>query len=203
MIADDDPFARDGIVRLLRRNPRFEVVSDSPNASELIEPLRRSSPDVVLLDLHMPGPDPVTTIRSLSAAAPAVRIIVLTVDGDEVRALRMLRAGASGYVQKRDAHRELGDAIERVADGYGYVSSHVVSRVARESLEERGLALSNREREVAWRLVDGERVSDIARELRLSPKTVSTYRGRVLQKTGARSNAELIRAALEGRLDGA
>jgi DNA-binding NarL/FixJ family response regulator len=161
---------------------------------------------VVLLDLTMPGPGGLETIKQIKELKPALPVLVLSVHSEQQYAVRALKAGASGYLTKECAPDELVRALRRVVEGGRYLSQDVAELLAREvASNERGTPhkrLSDREFQVLRKLAGGRSVKEIAQELALSEKTISTYRRRILDKMGMRSNAELIRYAVqEGLID--
>jgi DNA-binding NarL/FixJ family response regulator len=203
LIADDHPVVREGLRRIVQDAPGLEVVGEVASGPELLERLPRLPADIVLLDVTMPGPGFLEVLQRLRSEHPTVAVLVLSVHPEDQYAVRALRAGASGYLTKDHSPEELTEAIRRVYRGHKYVSPQLAERLATDlaagARDHRHELLSDREYEVLCLLGSGRTVKDIARSLKLSPKTVSTYRTRVLEKMRASSNADLVRyAALNG-----
>jgi DNA-binding NarL/FixJ family response regulator len=200
-IADDHPIVREGLRRIATEGAGITVTGEAATAAALFELLARVPVDVVLLDVSMPGSAFVETLRSLREKHPTVRVMVLSVHPEDQWALRALRAGAAGYLTKDHSPEQLVEAIRRVARGGRYVSQALAEKLA-ESFDS-GLAqapherLSDREFEVLRCLGSGMAVKDVAARLALSAKTVSTYRGRLLEKMGLSSNADLVKYVVE------
>jgi two-component system, NarL family, invasion response regulator UvrY len=202
-IADDHPVVRAGLRRIVQDSPGLEVVGEVASGHELLERLSKVPADIVLLDVTMPGPGFLEMLQRLRAEHPTVAVLVLSVHPEDQYAVRALRAGASGYLTKDHSPEELTDAIRRVCRGHKYVSPALAERLAADLAggagDSRHELLSDREYEVLCLLGSGRKVKEIARSLELSPKTVSTYRTRILEKMQASSNADLVRyAALHG-----
>jgi DNA-binding NarL/FixJ family response regulator len=169
---------------------------------DLLEQLRTTPVDVLVLDIAMPGPGIVETLRQVKTIQPRARSLVLTAHPEADYAVRVLRAGASGYLTKDRSLEQLSDAIRQVYRGGMYVSPSLGEALAARlggGLEREPAhgALSDREFQVLQGLAGGETLKSIAGRMAVSPKTVSTYRTRILQKLGLRSNADLVRYALE------
>lgn len=203
LIADDHPVVRAGLRRIVQETPGLEVVAEVADGGELFTRLARQPADIVLLDVSMPGHGFLETLQRLRAEHPSVAVLVLSVHPEDQYAVRALRAGASGYLTKDHSPEELAEAIRRVHRGHKYVSPLLAERLAADlavgTREVQHEALSDREYEVLCLIGSGRTVKETACSLQLSPKTVSTYRTRVLEKMHARSNADLVRyAALNG-----
>jgi two-component system, NarL family, invasion response regulator UvrY len=206
MIADDHPIVRKGLRRIVEDAPGLEVVGEVGSGLELLERLPRVPADIVLLDVSMPGLRFLEVLQRLRAEHPTVAVLVLSVHPEDQYAVRALRAGASGYLTKDHSPEELTEAIRRVYRGNKYVSALLAERLAADlaggSRNIRHELLSDREYEVLCLLGSGRTVKEIAHSLELSPKTVSTYRTRVLEKMGATTNADLVRyASQHGLID--
>mgnify|MGYP002382316549 FL=1 len=204
VLADDHQLMREGLRRLLGATPGMHVAGEAGSGHEVLELLRRVAVDVAVLDLSMPGMTGMDLIRRVKTEFPHVAVLVLTMHAEEQYAMRAFRCGASGYLTKDSAGDELVQAIRKVAGGGGYVTAALAERLAmglstlREAARHAGL--TDREFEVFRRIVAGQRLTDIADELHLSIKTVSTHKARVLEKMGLDSTAALIRYGLENRL---
>lgn len=196
-IADDHPIVREGLRRIAVEDAGITVTGEASTANELFRLLSAAAVDVVLLDVSMPGATFVETLIALRERHPTVRILVLSVHPEDQWAMRALRAGAAGYLTKDRSPEQLVQAIRRVARGGKYVSESLAEKLA--GLVDSGRArtphelLSDREFEVLRALGSGMTVKDVAVHLRLSAKTVSTYRARLLEKMGLKSQADLVR----------
>lgn len=200
LIADDHALLRSGLRRILAEELAATSFGEARDADELIQHIRRGSWDLVLLDISMPGRSGLDALRELRALRPKLPVLVLSMHAEEQFAIRALRAGANGYITKERAPEELIEAARRVLEGRRYVSPSLAEKLAEELASGRDGAphdaLSAREFEVLRLLAGGKSVSDIAEQLSLSAKTVSTYRTRILEKMGLGSNAELAHYAL-------
>jgi len=200
-IADDHPIVREGLRRIASEGAGISVMGEASTAGELFRLLGTAGVDVVLLDVSMPGSIFIETLRELRERHPSVKILVLSVHPEDQWALRALRAGAAGYLTKDHSPEQLVEAIRRVARGGRYVSESLAEKLA--GLVDHGRArslhelLSNREFEVLRALGSGMRVKDVAEQLSLSAKTVSTYRARLVEKMGLKSKADLVRYVVE------
>jgi two-component system, NarL family, invasion response regulator UvrY len=198
-IADDHPIVRQGLRRIVEADPGLVISGEAGDAAALLKALESTATDLVLLDVSMPGGPFLDTLRDLRTRHPSVRVLVLSVHPEDQWAVRALRAGASGYLTKDHSPDQLLEAIRRVYRGGKYVSPTLAEHLA-EHLDNGGQRaphelLSDREFEVMRRLGSGLTVSQIATELAISVKTVSTYRTRILQKMAVATNAELVRYA--------
>ena len=208
LIADDHAVLRAGLGMLLRANRDMDVVGEAADGVDVVRKARALRPDVVLLDLSMPGPRSGSVIRSVLRACPTTRVLILTMHDDAAYLRAALSAGAAGYLVKRAADSELLSAIRAVHAGRTFVDMTQTSGgrpapSARTSLQRRSpKALSRREREVLRLLAQGNSNQQIADSIRLSVKTVETYRTRLSEKLGLKGRAELFRFATEsGVLD--
>ena len=200
MLVDDHDLVRTGLRRLLEDNSTFSIVAEAPTGEDSIQLTREHQPDVVLMDLKMPGMGGLEATRKLKRLHPEVRIIIVTMVDDVMFPQRLLRAGASGYLTKDAKIDEITKAIREVMANRRYISPELAQRMATVELDEGRspfAGLSERELQVLMLLMDGQRVSDISNELCLSPKTVSTYRYRLYDKLSVKNDIELTRLALE------
>lgn len=206
VIADDHPVVREGLKYLVSQNRDMILVGEADDARSTLDACRTTAVDVLLLDVSMPGMAVVDLIRELRSQGRSPRILVLSVHPERLYARRVLQAGADGYLTKNHSPTALAEAIRQVHGGRKYVTPALAQELAVSLSEGSALAphdaLSNREYEVFRRLGAGVRVDDIARELALSPKTVRTYRSRIVEKMGIRSTAELIFYAVQNGLVG-
>ena len=198
-IADDHPIVRQGLRRIVEADPGMVISGEADGAAALLAGLETKATDLVLLDVSMPGGLFLETLRELRDRHPSIRVLALSVHPEDEWAVRALKAGASGYLTKDHSPDQLLDAIRRVYRGGKYVSPTLAERLASQ-LDGGGQRaphelLSDREFEVMRRLGSGLTVSQIAGELALSTKTVSTYRTRILEKMAVATNADLVRYA--------
>ena len=201
MIADDHPIVREGVKHILSGCTDMEFTAEVKDGYELLEACNEDNTDVLLLDITMPGMGFQEIIRLLVKKNPDLKILVLSVHSEEHYALRALKAGAMGYLTKDRTPEELETAIRYVQQGDTYITSSLSDKLAmmliREQKNEIYKELSEREYQILCMLGTGRRITDIAKELGLSPKTVSTYRSRIFEKMQFNNNAELIRYAVE------
>jgi DNA-binding NarL/FixJ family response regulator len=198
-IADDHPIVRQGLRRIVETDAGLVIAGEAGDAPALLAALKTTATDLVLLDVSMPGGPFLETLLALREQHPTVRVLVLSVHPEDQWAVRALRAGASGYLTKDHSPDQLLEAIRRVYRGGKYVSPSLAEQLASQ-LQGGGQRaphelLSDREFEVMRRLGSGLTVSQIAAELAISAKTVSTYRSRILEKMAFANNADLVRYA--------
>lgn len=198
-IADDHPIVRHGLRRIVEEDAGMTISGEAGDGTSLLRALDSVAADLILLDVSMPGATFLDTLRELRSRHPTIRVLVLSVHAEDQWAVRALRAGASGYLTKDHSPDQLLEAIRRVYRGGKYVSPTLAEQLASQLDGDWQRAphemLSDREFEVMRRLGSGMTVSEIATELAISAKTVSTYRTRVLEKMGVTSNADLVRYA--------
>ncbi|KDS80139.1 two-component system response regulator [Bordetella bronchiseptica] len=202
LIVDDHTIFRDGLKRLLAEEDDISVTGETADASDALRLLRAHSYDVVLLDVNLRGRSGLDVLPSIRAEWPRLPVIVLSMYPAEQYALRAFEVGASGYVAKDMDYKALTLAIRQAASGGRYfpaeISDKAVSAMARgEDLHDK---LSPREHQIMMLMVQGTRLTDIATQLIVSVKTISTYRQRILQKLKVGSNAELVQYAIRHRL---
>ncbi len=201
LIADDHPIFREGVRRILERTPEVKVVSELDNGDRVVEQAREHKVDVALLDITMPGPGHLAILKSLKDEVPRTRSLMFSAHDEAEYAVPALRNGASGYLEKSFTAEELVEAVRRVYSGRRYVSASLAEQLA-ASLDDDGsmaphLALSSRELQVLTMMARGLSLKEIAGQLDINPKTVSSYRARILEKLGVKTNADLVRYALE------
>jgi DNA-binding NarL/FixJ family response regulator len=204
LIADDHPIVRQGLRQILSGIPEMEVAGEAVNAQETLDQVRAGGWDVLVLDITMPDRSGFDIIKELKHEQPDLPVLVLTIHGEEQLAVRVLKAGASGYLTKENAPAELIKAIRKAVSGGTYVSRSLAESLASglDTASERARheALSDREFQVMQLMAGGKTLTEIAETLSLSAKTVSTYRTRLLDKMDFKTNAEIIRYALENEL---
>ena len=200
LIVDDHTIVRDGLKQILAETSDIVVTAEAQNGQEAIEKVRQNGYDVVLLDVAMPGADGLSVMRVLRQEKPSAAVLVLSAYPEEQYAVRFLKAGAAGYLTKESASEELILAIRKVAQGGKYVTQSLAERLAVDLASDADKppheALSDREYQVMRMIASGKTVGEIAEELTLSVKTVSTYRTRILEKLQLSNNADIIRYAL-------
>jgi len=201
LIGDDHAIVRQGLRQVLALVPELELVAEAKNGWEVIELVRSSAPSLLLLDMNMPGPSGVELIKRVREEAPRLPILVLSMHGESQIAGRAIQAGADGYLTKDSEPETLIHAIRQVAGGAHYIEPAVAERLLFESSPKDAVephaALSDREYQIFLMLVRGRGVVDIADELHLSAKTVSTHKARLLKKLGLDNLSDLVRYALK------
>jgi len=204
VIADDHTIVREGLKQLLLAAGSIEIAGEARDGFEVLKLAREKEFDVLLLDLSMPGKSGMDLIKQVKNERPRVRILVLSMHQEHQYAVRAIKAGASGYLTKDSASTQLVSAIEKVAGGGAFISAEVAEQLALGAMPQTEgpphASLSDREYQVFRMLVSGKAVSEIASELNLSVKTVSTHKARLMEKMGIDNPAELVRYALKHRL---
>lgn len=200
LLVDHQALVRSGIQRLLEDNPRLSVVGEAASGEEAVELSLRINPDVVLMDVQIPGIGGMEATRRICHACPDTGIVVVTVDVSDPFPAQLLEAGASGYLTKHCDVNEITDAIEAVARGERYISADIAREMALSMLPGTEQSpfdrLSQREMQVMLMVTQGQNVHDISDRLCLSPKTVSTYRYRLYDKLGVENDVELTHMAI-------
>jgi two-component system, NarL family, invasion response regulator UvrY len=204
LIADDHEVVRRGLKQIVAENPEMAVTGEAVDGEEALRLARAQEFDVAIIDIAMPGRGGLEILKDLKAHSPFLKIVVLSMYSEEQYAVRSLQDGASAYLTKANASEELVKAIQAVASGHRYITPSVAERLA-SYIEKDGSSLpherlSDREQQVLVMLGSGRSVSEIAMELSLSIKTVSTYRARLLEKMAMETNAQLIKYVLQHQL---
>ncbi|HXH64387.1 MAG TPA: response regulator transcription factor [Mariprofundaceae bacterium] len=197
-LVDDHAVVRAGFRRLLEDMADISVVAESATSEECLLDYRKHHPDVVVLDVFMPGMGGMEAIRRLLAIDEDAKVVVLSFYDSWIIPMRALKAGARGYLSKRTAPGELIAAVRKVAAGQSYIEPAIAQKIAEQSVfggQEPIERLTSREFEVFQLLVQGERVADIAKKLHVSPKTVGIHRAHIMQKLETSSLASLTRMA--------
>ena len=201
LIADDHPVVRQGIMRIIEDMPDMKVGGEAENGSEVLGKIREKDYDLVLLDISMPGSEGLEVIREIKKLKPHLPVLILTIHPEKYYGLRMLQAGASGYLTKQNAPFELIEAIRKVSQGGMYISDSLAKLLV--GSQKAGSAkpghetLSDREYQVMYMIAKGKKVKAIADELCISVKTIHVHRRHILEKMNMSSNAEIIRYAIQ------
>jgi two-component system, NarL family, invasion response regulator UvrY len=205
VLVDDHALVRSGFRMILAQEADMEIVGEAASGEEALTLARTLKPDVMLMDVHLPGISGLEATERLARSDPKLRVIVVTARDEQPFPRKLLEAGASGYVTKACPATELVGAVREVARGGKYLSSDVARALALSSLPGRAPAspfelLSTRELEVAVKLARGDSMQDIATRLSLSPKTVATYKYRVFEKLGVDNDVALAHLAVQHKL---
>ena len=202
VIADDHRVVRSGLRMLLDREEGFEVVAEAGDVADARRYVRAHRPDVLILDLNMPGDPSLPAIPVFLEESPGTKVVVLTMHEDPAFAREALQAGASGYVLKEAADEELVQAVRAAADGGTFLNPQLGARIAAAPPEPSGPPddLTEREVEILRLIALGHTNTEIAEQLFLSVRTVESHRARVQQKTGLTTRAELVRYALDNEI---
>ena len=204
LITDDHPIVRRGVRELLEEEQLCSEISEVRSGEEALEAVRRQPWDLMILDIALPDKHGLEVLKETKLLQPSLPVLMLSLYPEKEFAMRAIKAGASGYLTKQSAPSELLAAVLRVLQGGRYITAALAEQMA--SVIETGVdgslhaRLSDRELQVLRLLGQGKSVSVIAEELRLSVKTISTYRARILEKLSCESTGELIRYAIEARL---
>jgi two-component system, NarL family, invasion response regulator UvrY len=204
LIADDHPIVRQGFKQVLQDTADLVVADEAGNGQEVLGLVSKKDYDVILLDISMPGKNGLEVLKELKVLNPKIPVLILSIYPEEQYAIRALKAGASGYLTKASAPEELISAIRKVSRGGKFISSSLAEKIAYELDGDSGKAphetLSDREYQILLMIASGKTVSDIAAEMCLSVKTVSTYRSRIIDKMKLKNNAELTTYAIRNKL---
>ncbi len=201
ILADDHSLVRTGLRRLLDDIDNITVVGESDNGNDAIVQVEELKPDIAILDINMPGLNGIKTTEILRRDYPDLKIIIISMHADEMFPQRLLKAGANAYLTKDSGIREITHAIEEVLEGRHYICTEVAQKLAQIKAGNRNESpfkgLSKRELEVLSLMIKGMKVAEISSSLSLSPKTVSTYRSRLLGKLDVQNDVELTRLAMQ------
>jgi len=204
VIVDDHLIVREGLKQIITESSDIKVVGEASNGAEALEKVKRVDCDVLLLDISMPGRSGLEILKDLKHESPDLSVLILTMHPEEQYAVRVLKAGAAGYLTKESAPDELIEAIRKVSIGGKYISSSLAEKLAFDLEIDSGKppheTLSDREFEVMCLIASGKTVTEIADEMVLSVKTISTYRSRILEKMRMKTNAELTYYSIKNQL---
>ncbi|WP_116136230.1 response regulator transcription factor [Trinickia diaoshuihuensis] len=204
LLADDHTLVRDGLRHILEGTSGFDVVGEANDGPSTISLVRSTPADILVLDLSMPGRNGIELVKQIKEELPTLRVLVLTMHAEQQYAVRAFKAGASGYLTKESASKELVSALTKISAGGVYVSLSMAERLAQSLNEPTDMLphqrLSDREFDVFRRIASGQTISEIANELCVSAKTVSTYKTRILEKMQMPHEAALVRYAIQHKL---
>jgi DNA-binding NarL/FixJ family response regulator len=204
IIVDDHSVVRKGLRQIIEETNDIVVADEASSGYELLERIREKNYDVVLLDISMPGKDGLDTLKEIKYFKPDIKVLMFTVYPEEQYAVRVLKAGAYGYINKESEPEEIIGAIRKVSQGRKYVSPELAellaANIGSSSETAKHETLSDREFQVMCMIASGKTVREIAEELALSINTISTYRIRILEKMNMKSNAELTHYAIKNNL---
>jgi len=200
---DDHPIVRHGLAELIGRQPDLELCGEAPDASEALRQVETTRPDLAIIDISLDGDNGIELIKQIKALYPGVKMLVSSIHDETTFAPRVLRAGAHGYICKREAIRNVIDAIRHVLRGEIYLSTRMATRLLHraalgEPLDQDPIgSLSDRELEVFEMIGEGLNTQQIARKLRLSPRTVETHRKKIKTKLSLQNSTQLSRCAFQ------
>lgn len=203
LIADDHPLFRRGLKNVISETADIAVEGEVENGDDLLNLVGQKDFDMVILDITMPGKNSIEVVKQLQQEHSRLPVLILSVHPEEQYAVRFIKAGAAGYLNKESAADQLLEAIRKVAGGGKFVSPETVEKLAFETSRTDRLAhekLSDREFQVFCRIAQGQSLTDIGKDLSLSVKTISTHRTRILEKMNMKKNAELIHYAISNNL---
>jgi two-component system, NarL family, invasion response regulator UvrY len=204
LIVDDHPIVREGIAAVLSRIPDVEIVGEAGDAGEAIEKARTCAPDLVLLDISLPGRSGLEVLDILHVQFPAIKVLMVSTYPEKQYAVRCLKSGASGYLTKKDSTSEMLPAIQTIMKGKKYVTSTIAELLADDLENPRdpfyNSKLSDRELQVLCYIAQGKTINDIANILSLSSSTVHKYRANILDKLNLKTTAQMIRYAIDHHL---
>ncbi|HSL89635.1 MAG TPA: response regulator transcription factor [Ignavibacteriaceae bacterium] len=202
-IADDHLLIREGLKKLLLYETDLNIVGEADNPDDTISFITQNDVDILILDINLPGKSGLDILKQLKMFKPDLHVLILSMYPEEQYAERSLKAGAAGYLTKESATDELINAIRKVAKGGKYISNKLAEKLIFRKNYENELpyeSLSDREFQVLKLMAKGKQQVEIANELNLSTSTINTYRSRILEKLGLKTNAELIHYALDNKL---
>ncbi len=209
MLVDDHKIVRDGLKMMLRTSAGIDVVDEAENGKEALIKLQKNQADLVIMDINMPEMNGVNATKKITTEFPDVKVLALTMSDDDQHIRQMIQAGASGYILKSSGKNELTMAIESIMDGKHYFSDEatksimmdlVTNKGERKQTNEPEVHITDRELEILEMIVQEMTNNEIAEELHISPRTVDAHRRNLLQKTGARNAAGLVRYAMKRNL---
>ncbi|MCB2195225.1 MAG: response regulator transcription factor [Bacteroidetes bacterium] len=205
LIADDHTIVRKGLIELIKEAPEFKVIAEASNSAELINKLHDHNYDVIILDISMPGRSGLETLKEIKVLKPTLPVLILSMHPEEQYAVRAIKAGAAGYLNKDSAPEELINALKTISKGRKFISPTLAEQLANYFEQNTELKdhqkLSDREFEVMLKIANGDSLTDIANELSLSVKTISTYKSRILNKLHLKNSSELTIYVVSNKLN--
>lgn len=199
-ICDDHKIVREGLKQIISAFPEFQIIADVESGEALFQVLRDKEPQIIILDVSLPGRSGLEVLKQIKSLRPEIRVLVLSMYPEDQFAIRMLKAGASGYLHKDSEPGVMLEALRAIARGGEYLSPKITQLLYREmngkTSELPHKQLSDREYEVLLYIGEGKTISEIAAQLSLSVKTISTYRTRILEKMNLENNSELVKYIL-------
>ena len=204
MVADDHKIVREGLREIINKTSDIQVIDEARNGSELLSKVIKNEYDVILLDISMPGRSGLDILKQLKKEKPHIQVLILSMYSEEEFAVRAMKTGAAGYLVKDTASKDLIDAIRKVSMGLKFVTPSLAEKLALEIEMDYETPihakLSNREYEVMRMISTGKKNKEIAEEISVSPKTVSSYKRRILDKMKMKTNAQLTEYAIRNGL---
>ncbi|NQT72343.1 MAG: response regulator transcription factor [Chloroflexi bacterium] len=205
LLADDHQLVREGLKSILEQATDISVIAEASNGLEAIQEYQRTHPDVAILDISMPGMDGLDAVKQISSFDPDARVLILTVYPEQQYAVRALKAGALGYITKGTSSRELHNAVRLVFQGKQFLSNEARDNVMLQLLAKQAQvdpvdSLSDRELQVLCLIARGQKPKEIADDLRLSAKTIESYKSRAMRKLDLRNDAEICRFVFDNKL---
>lgn len=205
LVIDDHDIVRVGLCRLIEGVPGVKVVGQGSSGEQALSLTRQLHPDIVFMDIRMPGIGGLEATRRLLLANPDIKVVVVTMFDDDVRPMHLLKAGAVGYITKRTSSEEMARALQTIIEGEVYVSPEIARQMLANNFKPVSestpfATLSQRELQIAQMICSGHRAGEIAAVLSISPKTINTYKYRIYDKIGVGNDVELTLAAVKARL---
>ena len=204
LIADDHNIFREGLREIINKTSDIQVIDEAKSGSEVLSKVEENSYDVILLDISMPGRSGLDILKQLRQEKPHIQVLILSMYSEEEFAVRAMKTGAAGYLVKDTASKDLIEAIRKVSMGLKYVTPSLAEKLALDidmgNETPIHAKLSNREYEVMCMISAGKKNKEIAEEILISPKTVSSYKKRILDKMGMKTNAQLTEYAIRNGL---
>ncbi len=205
LIADDHRIVRKGLIELIQEFSEFKVVAEASSSAELLHKINDQDYDVIILDISMPGRSGLETLKEIKILKPKLPVLILSMYPEEQYAVRAIKAGAAGYLNKDSAPEELINALRILAKGRKFISPNLAEQLANYFDQNTQFMdhekLSDREFEIMLKIAGGDSLTDIAKELSLSIKTISTYKSRILNKLHLKNSSELIMYVISNKLN--
>lgn len=207
MLADDHKIVRDGIKLMLESQTGIDLISEAENGEQVLKMLEDEPVDIIVMDINMPEKDGIETTKAVKESFPDVKVLALTMSNDELHIRQMIQAGASGYIMKSAGRSELKEAISAIIEGRHYFSSDATQSIMMDLVKGKGkstnpdpIHITDRELEILELIVQEYTNQEIAKKLYISSRTVDAHRRNLLQKTGARNTAGLVKYAFQNNL---